>query len=109
MVLEPAKLATECLTLVAIISLSRLAKEFGKYFYALLSPASQAPKSNGFNPKLAKPRMGLHSAACIRRLIEGWIPRSRWVRHEMRSERSSSRAIYSSIYSTEKLYSLPSH
>jgi hypothetical protein len=35
--LEPAKLATGYLTLEAIVSLSRLAKEFWSYFYVHLS------------------------------------------------------------------------
>jgi hypothetical protein len=45
-------------------------------------------------PSSARFRMGLHSGACIRTLIEDWILRSSRLKREMKSTRSASNLIF---------------
>jgi hypothetical protein len=58
------------------------------YSYNPLSPARAGSIIKCcFNPKLAKPRMGLHFSAMLRRLIEGWILRSSWLKYEIQESK----------------------
>jgi hypothetical protein len=82
------ELAADVLTLGARISSTGLDGGNVSQFSASLSPACAGSKIKWrFNPKLAKPRMGLSFCHLLRRLIEGWILRSSRLKHEIQKIR----------------------